>query len=136
MDIRKAVDQVDDDGNERFTVTVTEHKGPFRKVVPCLPMPLAGLCCLINVFVPGFGTIIAALSTLCCSTLPHHVTRSRALPMNLLAGFLQFITFPLVVGCVWSIIWGLLFIQIAQEKKLEEEIMQRRKREALLSSIK
>uniref|UniRef100_A0A0M3I4X7 Transmembrane protein n=1 Tax=Ascaris lumbricoides TaxID=6252 RepID=A0A0M3I4X7_ASCLU len=98
MDVHKA-EQQSDVGKERFTITITEHKGPFRKVVPCLPMALAGLCCLANVFIPGFDG----------------VTRSRAVGMNLLSGFLQFITFPLVVGCVWSIIWGVLFIQIARK---------------------
>ena len=29
--------------------------GFFRKAIPIMPKPLAILCCLFNIFIPGFG---------------------------------------------------------------------------------
>jgi hypothetical protein len=42
-----------DDG--RTTVIVEEKVNVFRAAIPILPMGLASVCCLLNIFIPGSG---------------------------------------------------------------------------------
>ncbi|CAI4229205.1 unnamed protein product [Auanema sp. JU1783] len=100
--------------NERISISVVQNQGRFRRAIPCMPMPLAGFCCLCNVFVPGLGTFLSALSVLCCADRRTE-TKLGSLGINCLAAFLQLLTAPLIVGIVWSVIWGVLFIQIARK---------------------
>ncbi len=36
-------------------VSVREKHGSFRAAVPCMPFPMAVICCLLNIFTPGLG---------------------------------------------------------------------------------
>ncbi|KAL8620258.1 hypothetical protein ACOMHN_064548 [Nucella lapillus] len=57
-------------------------------------------------------TFISAWTTLCgCKT--RLGAPAKAFGLNLLSAFLQMVTFVLIVGWVWSIIWGMNFVQIA-----------------------
>ncbi|PAV55519.1 hypothetical protein WR25_03923 [Diploscapter pachys] len=38
---------------ERISISVLPRQGTFRKAIPCMPMYLASICCLCNVFIPG-----------------------------------------------------------------------------------
>uniref|UniRef100_A0A0N5AWR6 Transmembrane protein 144 n=1 Tax=Syphacia muris TaxID=451379 RepID=A0A0N5AWR6_9BILA len=60
------------------------------------------------------GTLLATFSIPCCAKV-ERCSKVYAFWMNLLAAVIQFVTFPLVVGCVWSVYWGVLFIMTAQE---------------------
>ncbi|RCN27232.1 hypothetical protein ANCCAN_27035 [Ancylostoma caninum] len=40
---------------ERISIQVVQHQGRFRRAIPCMPLPLAGVCCFFNVFIPGLG---------------------------------------------------------------------------------
>ncbi|MFH4978642.1 hypothetical protein AB6A40_005351 [Gnathostoma spinigerum] len=115
--------------NQPSCWVIFQEHGPFRREVPCMPMALAVLCCLLNFFIFGFGTIVAGLSLLCCSKVRSGSSRRKAICMNLFAGFLQFVTFPLVVGVVWSIMWGVLFIQTAHDKKTPKDFRRRQPKE-------
>ena len=35
------------------------QNGFFRKAIPIMPKPLAIICCLFNIIIPGFGTLIS-----------------------------------------------------------------------------
>ncbi|KAK6736762.1 hypothetical protein RB195_019451 [Necator americanus] len=113
---------------ERISISVVQQQGRFRRAIPCMPLALAGICCFFNVFVPGLGTSISAFSVWCCSD-PRCETKLNSFCTNLLAAFLQLITCPIIVGFIWSIIWGVLFIQIAQEQETERRIEERRARQ-------
>uniref|UniRef100_A0A1I7XIL8 Frizzled domain-containing protein n=1 Tax=Heterorhabditis bacteriophora TaxID=37862 RepID=A0A1I7XIL8_HETBA len=58
--------------------------------------------------------MFSAFSVLCCADSSCE-SRLTSFGTNLLAAFLQLITCPLVIGFIWSIIWGVLFIQIARK---------------------
>ena len=60
------------------------------------------------------GTLVSAWTPLCgCKT--RLASPAKAVGLNLLAAFLQMVTFVLIVGWVWSIIWGMNFVQIASK---------------------
>lgn len=63
--------------------------------------PTGGFCAvllfILNVFLPGVGTILNAL---CCGKGPVSCT-------GLLIGLLQLITASFLLGFIWSIWWGI-----------------------------
>ncbi|GIY25999.1 uncharacterized protein CDAR_439691 [Caerostris darwini] len=61
-------------------------------------------------------TFIAGLTVLCgCPT--EYEDRCTAFLYNILASFLQLLTALIVVGWVWSIMWGITFVGISITKK-------------------
>ncbi|XP_077520821.1 protein stum homolog isoform X2 [Amblyomma americanum] len=100
-------------------ISVRERHGRFRKAVPLLPLPVAVALCLLNVLLPGVGTLLSAVAALCgCRT--EHPSRWTAAGYALLAALLQAITAPFVVGWVWSIMWGIAFVNVALSKDHQE----------------
>ena len=60
------------------------------------------------------GTVIAAFAALCgCPSLIK--TRGKAFLLNLLSAFLQMVTFVVIVGWVWSILWGMNMVTMASK---------------------
>ncbi|CAM9827899.1 unnamed protein product [Ectocarpus sp. 4 AP-2014] len=59
---------------------------------PVLRKPLAFVLLVVNIFFPGVGTVIAGLLT--CKL------------KCVITGILQLVTAAVLVGWVWSIIWG------------------------------
>ena len=59
---------------------------------------MATVCLILNIFLPGFGTILNA----CLGV--------RVLP-GLIYGFLQILLAPILIGWVWSIIYGIKIMQ-------------------------
>ncbi|CAL1263886.1 unnamed protein product [Larinioides sclopetarius] len=97
-------------------VSVNVRHGRFRKAVPCMPLALSILLCIVNMLAPGVGTFLAGLTVLCgCPT--EYEDRCTALLYNVLASFLQLLTALIVVGWVWSIMWGITFVGISISKK-------------------
>ena len=45
----------DDERKQLKIVSIDEKHGPLRNAIPCMPMPLAVLCCVLNIFIPGLG---------------------------------------------------------------------------------
>ena len=58
-------------------VNVKEKHGSFRVAVPCMPLPMAIICCILNIFTPGFGKYIAQFQKLVCFSLLPHVMHSK-----------------------------------------------------------
>ncbi|EEC13637.1 hypothetical protein IscW_ISCW011737 [Ixodes scapularis] len=57
-------------------------------------------------------TLLTTVAALCgCRT--EHGSRWRAAGYNLLAALLQTLTAPFVVGWVWSIMWGITFVNVS-----------------------
>lgn len=93
-------------------VEVTEKHGILYNAIPSMPLSVAILCCIFNIIVPGLGTFVSAWTTLCgCKT--GLGAPAKAFGLNILSAFLQMVSFVLIVGWVWSIIWGMNFVQIS-----------------------
>ncbi|TMS35257.1 hypothetical protein L596_002696 [Steinernema carpocapsae] len=102
--------------SEGVSITVAKEHGFFRRAVPCMPMALAGFCCFLNILLPGSGTLVSSFSVFCCgASYESEKSKCHVFSTNILAAFLQFLLFPMVIGCVWSIIWGVTFVQLARK---------------------
>ncbi|CAF4618018.1 unnamed protein product [Rotaria socialis] len=90
----------------------TPKQGMFRRAVPQMPHGLACFCFLLNVTLPGTGTLISAFAVFCCGK--HGYEKNIvAFLYNILAAILQSATIFLLVGWIWSIRWGILFVQLS-----------------------
>ncbi|TMS35256.1 hypothetical protein L596_002696 [Steinernema carpocapsae] len=113
--------------SEGVSITVAKEHGFFRRAVPCMPMALAGFCCFLNILLPGSGTLVSSFSVFCCgASYESEKSKCHVFSTNILAAFLQFLLFPMVIGCVWSIIWGVTFVQLAHAQELDYQIKARR----------
>lgn len=89
-----------------------------RVAVPAMPMPLAILCCILNFLVPGLGTILAGFSVCCCARNEDMSGCSRlgSCCISFAIGILQLFTVALLLlGWVWSCMWGVFFIGMSTE---------------------
>lgn len=103
-------------------IAVRERHGMFRKAVPVMPVSVAVIFCLLNVITPGIGTLCAGFTVLCgCPT--EHDNRPKALFYNIIAAILQLVTAPIVIGWVWSIMWGVTFVNVSVTKGVDEAIV-------------
>lgn len=114
------------------------HAGLLR-FIPAMPTWLGVVLLVVNVLLPGLGTILAGLFTLCCLLDPApgrgpsagHVDKVRAkaeaesaggvallragsrcgtATVGLVFGLLQLLLTVVVVGWFWSIYWASLFL--------------------------
>jgi len=92
---------------------VEEKPGVFRKALPVLPLPLAIILAVLSI-APGVGTIFAAFFSLC---FPHALeNKCKGFFVNIAAALLQIITAPIMVGWIWSCIWGMTMVQLARKE--------------------
>lgn len=100
-----------------FTIVKVEEKhGPLYWAIPTMPLPIAVICCIFNIVVPGLGTLISSFCSCCCGQ-PRNGSRLRAFGLNLVSALLQMLTFVVIVGWIWSIVWGMTFVQLSLATK-------------------
>lgn len=110
----------DDGQTERMEIVkIHEKHGCFRKSIPYMPMPVAVLLCVLNVVTPSIGTFLSGLMVFCWGP-SEYANRGQTLAWSLLTGLLQLITLPLIVGWIWSIKWGVAFVQESMNKSIED----------------
>jgi TM2 domain-containing membrane protein YozV len=63
-----------------------------------LSSPVHIVCLILNIFIPGLGTIIAGASS-------SNATKKK---FNIIFGIIQFLLAIVLIGWVLSIIWGVL----------------------------
>ncbi|CAL1296961.1 unnamed protein product [Larinioides sclopetarius] len=107
------------DAGKLEIVSIREKHGQFRKAVPRMPIAVAVLLCLMNVVLPGTGTLISAFTVFCGCTTEHQDKR-QSLFYNLLAALLQLLLCPIIVGWIWSVLWGITFVNISVSKIVDE----------------
>ncbi|ELT93042.1 hypothetical protein CAPTEDRAFT_105621 [Capitella teleta] len=95
-------------------VKIEEKHGPLHRAIPVMPLPLAIVCCLLNLFLPGVGTLISSFSVFCCGST-RMAKRGHAFGLNMASALLQMVTFFVIVGWIWSILWGMTFVQLTRE---------------------
>ncbi|XP_075263912.1 protein stum homolog isoform X2 [Convolutriloba macropyga] len=98
------------------------RKSFYGHRVPILPFELAVLCCVLNVILPGIGTITSAILLL---TIPYMSCRSYSCspdvvekmdgnpPIIIFIGCSQLILATCLIGWIWSIVWGGWIVQLA-----------------------
>ena len=74
------------------------------KNIPKLEGHYPLICFILNIFLPGIGTLVAAFF---CDD-------DDVLTFNGISALLQFITAICIVGWIWSIIWGYLIYERSQ----------------------
>lgn len=100
-------------------VRITERHSRFRKAVPTMPLQLAIFCLVLNIFLPGTGTLVSAFTVFKYPT--EYEQKSKAFCNNLLAAFLQVLTLVVIVGYIWSVYWGVTFVSLAINQKATDE---------------
>ncbi|XP_071492645.1 protein SPEC3-like [Diadema antillarum] len=100
------------------TVIVTEQKpNACRAAIPAMPIALAVVCLILNIFLPGIGTIVAGFSVFCCAN-PGQSDEGKVgtMCLNFWVGILQlFLVLIFFIGWVWSIMWGVAFIALSAD---------------------
>ncbi|XP_078492930.1 protein SPEC3 [Ciona intestinalis] len=83
-----------------------------------MPMWCAVTCLFVNCLLPGFGTIMASFSVICCADVSQKNSgKGGTFCLNFWVGWLQMITlFFVLFGWVWSIVWGVAFVQAAAKR--------------------
>ena len=69
------------------------------RAVPILTKPLGIICAIINVFLPGWGTMISTCAG-----------GGVVAKTQIIIGLLQFVTAPILVGYIWSWYWAYLIV--------------------------
>jgi len=75
-----------------------KYRWIFKKVPKCSP-PLHIICFLLNIFFPGIGTLLAAC---------YDRRLSGSTGECLLIGLVQLLLAPVLIGWIFSIVWGYL----------------------------
>ncbi|XP_022101394.1 protein SPEC3-like [Acanthaster planci] len=100
------------------TVVVQERKpNACRAAIPSLHIVAAVICLVLNIFLPGIGTIVAGFSVFCCGN-PGQSGGGKfgTFCLNFWVGVLQLLTcWIFLIGWVWSIMWGAAFIGLSAD---------------------
>jgi hypothetical protein len=77
--------------------------------VPLVSKPIAIICAILNLIIPGVGTLLAA-----CQTKANYVSKTQ-----MTIAFLQFITSLFLIGWLLALYWSYLIVTKAW--KYDEE---------------
>jgi len=71
------------------------------------------------------GTLVSAFSVFYSGASTRVKSKARAFAINVVVGLLQLATFVIIVGWIWSILWGMTFVQLAGTASLLPRYAQR-----------
>ncbi|XP_046364271.2 triadin-like [Haliotis rufescens] len=117
--------------DEKQKSVVANNDSWIRSAIPFMPLSLAILCLLLNIVVPGTGTMLSGFAILCCgksrvSTKDDHVPITVC--VNVWVGVAQLFTVTfMLVGWFWSVAWGIKMIILSIEYR--KELKQKREKE-------
>uniref|UniRef100_A0A0N5B7L6 Uncharacterized protein n=1 Tax=Strongyloides papillosus TaxID=174720 RepID=A0A0N5B7L6_STREA len=114
-DMQFSAEQTTFINEKRIHTTMSSHHGVLRKAIPCMTMPNAIFCCITNFLIPGLGTFLSAFAIPTGSNYESDQSIFWAFMTNILTAFLQLLTAPLLFGIIWSMIWGITFIQLSRK---------------------
>ncbi|KAJ7365426.1 hypothetical protein OS493_005533 [Desmophyllum pertusum] len=87
-----------------------------QEAIPVLPRSVAIICLILNILIPGSGTVISGLIAffLTRRDLPL-MSRTSILCVNCFVGVMQLSTIVfLMIGWIWSIAWGCAFVGLSE----------------------
>lgn len=95
----------------------------LKDSIPAMSKPLAIVCLICNILSPGLGTFLSGVSVFCCSEpRPRGTEKLQVVWLNTWVALLQFFTaFLFLLGWIWSIMWGVAFITIANENSKKKK---------------
>ncbi|XP_072180771.1 uncharacterized protein [Diadema setosum] len=102
------------------TSTVVVHKkqpNACRAAIPAMHIGMAVLCLILNICIPGLGTIVAGFSVYCCGN-PGQSGGEKfgTMCLNFWIGILQLATTLIfLIGWIWAIAWGAAFIAMSSD---------------------
>uniref|UniRef100_A0A915I214 Protein SPEC3 n=1 Tax=Romanomermis culicivorax TaxID=13658 RepID=A0A915I214_ROMCU len=109
--------QIDED----LIKITNEDVSAAHSAIPYLPVPLAIFCLILNVVLPGSGTIVSGLMVICVGQprmLNEECRLFFAVFINFMVGLAQMCTITFfLVGWFWSIAWGGLMLTYSCEFK-------------------
>jgi len=90
----------------------------MKVMIPVMPLWLSVILLIVNIFLPGIGTIIAGFCVLCscCDAGPGSSSRFASLCANFWIGLLQLVTALFLIGWIWAIFWGILFVTQSMDR--------------------
>ncbi|CAC5393719.1 unnamed protein product [Mytilus coruscus] len=114
---------------EKPRYIIAHNDSWIMSVIPYLPLGLAVVYLILNIVIPGSGTILSGFSILCCGKCRVQTKddqRLVTLCVNVCVGVSQLFTVTfLLVGWFWSIAWGvnmvLLAVELSRQKKQQRE---------------
>nr|XP_029721354.1 protein stum-like [Aedes albopictus] len=121
-----------EDLRPKIDMSLVEHSSMMRGAIPVLPICLAYFCLILNVVIPGSGTILSGALCLCIGKprfSQHDSIKGRigSFIINCIVGVSQCFTIIFcVVGWGWAIWWGTIMVRLAKQhqKILEMEAAQ------------
>ncbi|KAK3753622.1 hypothetical protein QZH41_014729 [Actinostola sp. cb2023] len=85
-----------------------------REAIPVMPPPVAVLCLILNIVIPGSGTIISGFVAFCLSQEEAMYDKMAVLCVNCFVGLAQMTTVVfLMIGWFWSVTWGCAFVGLS-----------------------
>ncbi|RUS86545.1 hypothetical protein EGW08_005684, partial [Elysia chlorotica] len=96
---------------------LTRDESYIKSAIPCLPLGLAVTCLVLNICLPGFGTILSGVSLLCCGQTRQSSKSDQTLNIlcaNCMVGLAQLFTVTfMLVGWFWAIGWGIHLVSLS-----------------------
>ncbi|CAB3362999.1 Hypothetical predicted protein [Cloeon dipterum] len=107
----------------KLDVSLLDANSLLQRGIPVLSVKLAWLCLILNIFVPGLGTIFSGAFCLCMGRPRFSVEdrpeeRIGTFVLDLIVGISQFFTVLFcLVGWGWSIWWGAIMLRLAKKNR-------------------
>ncbi|XP_062570403.1 uncharacterized protein LOC134232456 [Saccostrea cucullata] len=121
------------------TKTLVVNSDPYiHSAIPYLPLQLSVICLVMNIFLPGSGTVLSGFAILFCGETRIQTKEDQktvTLCVNLSVGVSQLFTVTfLLVGWFWSLAWGIKLVTLSVEYK--RQLKQKRERELQVIALK
>lgn len=113
------------DKGPKLDLSLVDHTSMMKAAIPVLPVCLAYFCMVLNVIVPGLGTIFSGFFCLCIgiprfSQYDGARARLGSFALNWIIGIAQaFCLLFCLVGWGWSIWWGYIMVKTASKFSLK-----------------
>lgn len=109
---------------EDSATTAKRKKGiSAQEAIPVLPRAAAIVCLILNIVIPGSGTVISGLIAFFLTRRDMSLKdRTSILCVNCFVGIMQLSTIVfLMIGWIWSIAWGCAFVGLSERYGKEIE---------------